>query len=140
MSPRGSLVPARFLVLTAHLVVLVLLVWGPEPHVLASLPLEFSAQEHERAERLLGGALWGSLGLLGVELVGFFSGVSMFHAGQGLLSLGAHAAATLTLTLAVLERWDSSCFWLLFGLCSVPPAVTELLLMVSVLGCRRRRF
>ncbi|KAK2510973.1 hypothetical protein Q9966_016768 [Columba livia] len=52
MSSRGSLVPARFLILTAHLVILVVLVWGREPHVLASLPLEFSAEEHEQAERL----------------------------------------------------------------------------------------
>ncbi|GAB0201251.1 transmembrane protein 107 [Grus japonensis] len=138
MPPRGSLVPARFLALTAHLVLLLQLGWGRDPHVRASLPLEFSAEEYAHAERLLGGALGGALGLLGVEFVGFFAGVSMFHPGQSLLSLGAHAGAALALTLALLEGWDGGSFWLLFGLCSVPPAVTEVLLMVTVLGCRRR--
>ncbi|XP_069655899.1 transmembrane protein 107 [Haliaeetus albicilla] len=138
MPPRGSLVPARFLVLTAHLVLLLQLGWGRDPHVRASLPLEFSAEEYAHADRLLGGALGGALGLLGVEFVGFFSGVSMFHPGQSLLSLAAHGGAALALAWALLEGWDSSCFWLLFGLCSVPPAITEVLLMVSMLGCRRR--
>lgn len=83
-------------------------------------------------------------------------------------ALAAHGGAALALAWALLEGWDSGCFWLLFGLCrwvggffflgggspsplhptdtpvvspaprSVPPAVTEVLLMVSMLGCRRR--
>ncbi|XP_063177742.1 transmembrane protein 107-like, partial [Chroicocephalus ridibundus] len=82
----------------------------------------------------------GALGLLGVEFVGFFSGVSMFRPGQSLFLLGAHVAAALglALALALLEDWDGGSFWLLFGLCSVPPAVTEALLLVSIPGCRRR--
>ncbi|KAM6364683.1 transmembrane protein 107 [Pluvialis apricaria] len=137
MPPRGSLVPARFLVLTAHLVLLLVVGGARDPHVRAALPLHFSAEEYAHAERWLWGALGGALGLLGVEFVGFFSGVSMFRTGQSLFSLGAHGGAALALTLALLEGWDSGSFWLLFGLCSVPPAVTEALLLISLLGCRR---
>ncbi|XP_063178112.1 transmembrane protein 107-like [Chroicocephalus ridibundus] len=138
MPPRGLLVPARFLALTAHLVLLVLLGGDTVSPVRASLPPDFSAEEYARAQRWLWGALGGALGLLGVEFVGFFSGVSMFRPGQSLFSLGAHVAAALGLALALLEDWDGGSFWLLFGLCSVPPAVTEALLLVSILGCRRR--
>ncbi|XP_074787010.1 transmembrane protein 107-like isoform X2 [Athene noctua] len=138
MPPRGSLVPGRFLAMTSHLVLLLRAGEGRAPHIAASLPPEFSAAEQAQAERLFWGAVGGSLALLGVEFVGFFSGVSMFHAAQGLLSLGAHAGAALALALALAEEWDGGAFWLLFGLCSVPPAVTEVLLLVTVLGCRRR--
>ncbi|XP_074422565.1 transmembrane protein 107-like isoform X2 [Larus michahellis] len=72
MPPRGLLVPARFLALTAHLVLLVLLVGDTDSPVRASLPPDFSAEEYARAQRC------------------------------------------------------------------VPPAVTEALLLVSILGCRRR--
>ncbi|XP_074422564.1 uncharacterized protein LOC141734573 isoform X1 [Larus michahellis] len=51
MPPRGLLVPARFLALTAHLVLLVLLVGDTDSPVRASLPPDFSAEEYARAQR-----------------------------------------------------------------------------------------
>uniref|UniRef100_A0A8V5HB37 Transmembrane protein 107 n=1 Tax=Melopsittacus undulatus TaxID=13146 RepID=A0A8V5HB37_MELUD len=110
MPPRGALIPARFLTLTAHLVLLLLLSTRPAP---SSVP----AEEDPREVTCPLGALGGALALLGVEFCGFFSGASMFHHGQGLLSIGAHAVAALTLTLADLEGWDSAPCWSLFTLC-----------------------
>ncbi|KAM9514227.1 transmembrane protein 107 [Guaruba guarouba] len=131
MSPRGAMVPARFLTLTAHLVLLLLLSTRPAP-------TSASAEEFPPEVTWPLGALGGALALLGVEFCGFFSGASMFHHGQGLLSIGAHAAAALTLTLADLEGWDSASCWIIFALCSIPPAVIEVLLLISVFGGRRR--
>uniref|UniRef100_A0A8C3CDS7 Transmembrane protein 107 n=1 Tax=Cairina moschata TaxID=8855 RepID=A0A8C3CDS7_CAIMO len=136
MAPLGALVPARFLTLTAHLVALGTAAGARDTHVRASLPLEFSAEEYARVDAELLGALGGAAGLLAIEFGGFFMGVSMFHRGQGLLSLGAHTAAAISLGLALLEGWDLGSFWLLLGLCSAPPAVTELLLLAAALGRR----
>ncbi|XP_069739287.1 transmembrane protein 107, partial [Phaenicophaeus curvirostris] len=137
-APPSALIPARFLVLTAHLVLLLQAALATAPHVRASLPPEFTPEEFAHTERLLWGALGGALGLLGVELVGFFGGVSMFHVGQGLLSLVSHAGAALTLSLGWSEAWGLPAFCWQLGLCSLPPALSELLLIVSLLCWKRK--
>ncbi|XP_053789148.1 transmembrane protein 107-like isoform X5 [Vidua chalybeata] len=73
------LLPGRFLAMAAHLGMLMRM--GGDPPKLPS----------GDPEPGFWGALGGSLALLGVEFLGFFSGVSMFHPGQSLASLAAHA-------------------------------------------------
>eukprot|EP00076_Gallus_gallus_P012338 XP_015129767.2 transmembrane protein 107 isoform X2 [Gallus gallus] len=110
MAPLGMLVPARFLTMTAHLVALLTVAMARDPHVRATLPLQFSQEEYTNADAQLLWVVGSALGLMAIEVGGFFSGVSMFHPGQGLLSTLSHAAATLTLGLALLEQWDLSAF------------------------------
>ncbi|XP_053789146.1 uncharacterized protein LOC128782706 isoform X3 [Vidua chalybeata] len=66
------LLPGRFLAMAAHLGMLMRM--GGDPPKLPS----------GDPEPGFWGALGGSLALLGVEFLGFFSGVSMFHPGQSL--------------------------------------------------------
>uniref|UniRef100_A0A8B9UM19 Transmembrane protein 107 n=1 Tax=Anas zonorhyncha TaxID=75864 RepID=A0A8B9UM19_9AVES len=104
--------------------------------VRASLPLEFSAEEYEVINAKLLCALGLATVLLAMEFGGFFMGVSMFHRRQGLFSLGIHAAASISLGLALMDGWDLGGFWLLLGLCSAFPAITVLLLLPAALGRR----
>ncbi|XP_064357167.1 transmembrane protein 107 isoform X2 [Dromaius novaehollandiae] len=138
MASLGVLVPARFLALTAHLVTVLTILWARDPHVLASLPLEFSPEEYARVDTELLVALGVTLGLLALELGGFLSGLSMFHRPQALLSAMAHGGTTLALLLFLAERWDCGAYWGLLGAGSALPAATELLLMGVVLGCKRK--
>ncbi|XP_068780116.1 transmembrane protein 107 isoform X2 [Struthio camelus] len=138
MTSLGALVPARFLALTAHLVAVLTIFWARDPHVLASLPLEFSPEEYARVDTELLVALGVTLGLFALELGGFFSGLSMFHRPQGLLSALAHAGATVALVFFLFERWDCGAYWGVLGAGSALPAATELLLMVTILGCKRK--
>ncbi|XP_071276122.1 transmembrane protein 107 [Agelaius tricolor] len=119
-----TLLPGRFLAMAAHLALLLRM--GGDPPKSPSGELEPG----------FWGALGGSLALLGVEFLGFFSGVSMFHSGQSLGSLGAHIGAALGLTLGWIEAWDGPALWATLAL-SVPSAVTELLLLGRVLLCHR---
>ncbi|XP_067173568.1 transmembrane protein 107 [Apteryx mantelli] len=139
MASLGVLVPARFLALTAHLVAVLTILWAREPHVLASLPLEFAPEEYARADTELLVALGTTVALLALELGGFFAGVSMFHPPQALLSATAHGGATLALGFFLFERWGCGAYWGVLGAGSVLPAATELLLLVVVLGCKRKR-
>eukprot|EP00076_Gallus_gallus_P031929 XP_024997467.1 transmembrane protein 107 isoform X1 [Gallus gallus] len=86
MAPLGMLVPARFLTMTAHLVALLTVAMARDPHVRATLPLQFSQEEYTNADAQLLWVVGSALGLMAIEVGGFFSGVSMFHPGQGLLS------------------------------------------------------
>uniref|UniRef100_A0A8B9V9X4 Transmembrane protein 107 n=1 Tax=Anas zonorhyncha TaxID=75864 RepID=A0A8B9V9X4_9AVES len=105
-----------------------------DTHVRASLPLEFSEEEYTRVNTELLCALGLAAVLLAIEFGGFFTGVSMIQCKQELFSVGAHAAASITLCLALMDGWDLGGFWLLLGLCSAPPAITELLLLPAALG------
>ncbi|XP_050789171.1 transmembrane protein 107 isoform X1 [Gopherus flavomarginatus] len=123
----SGLVPARFLTLTAHLVIVITIFWSRDNNVLASLPLQYSQQQYQRQDVELVVALSVTLGLFAVELAGFLSGVSMFNNTQSLLSLAAHCSASICLSFFVLERWESATYWYILAFCRTPQWQQEIL-------------
>ncbi|KAL7394328.1 hypothetical protein ABVT39_024325 [Epinephelus coioides] len=87
MSAVSNLVPARFLTITAHLVIVITIFWSRENNVKACLPLDYTQEQYDNEDRKLVVALAVTLGLFAIELAGFFSGVSMFNCSQGLLCI-----------------------------------------------------
>ncbi|XP_072573322.1 transmembrane protein 107 isoform X3 [Paramormyrops kingsleyae] len=117
MSAIHSLVPARFLTLTAHLVIVITIFWSRDNNVRACLPLDFSQDEYRSQDTQLVVALSVTLGLFAIELAGFFSGVSMFNSTQSLLSIAAHASASVALLFFLFEQWSCAIYWWIFGFC-----------------------
>uniref|UniRef100_A0A3P8URI5 Transmembrane protein 107 n=1 Tax=Cynoglossus semilaevis TaxID=244447 RepID=A0A3P8URI5_CYNSE len=117
MSAISSLVPARFLTIIAHLVIVITIFWSRENNVKASLPLEFTQEQYDSEDQKLVVALAVTLGLFAIELSGFFSGVSMFNCSQGLLSLAVHCGASVSLSFFVFEMWECWTYWVIFAVC-----------------------
>ncbi|XP_015196075.1 transmembrane protein 107 isoform X1 [Lepisosteus oculatus] len=138
MSAVSSLVPARFLTLTAHLVIVITIFWSRENNVLACLPLEYTQEEYNSQDTQLVVALSVTLGMFAIELAGFFSGVSMFNSSQGLLSTAAHASAGVALVFFLFEQWDCGLYWWIFAFCSALPAVVEIFLFIAVFGLKKK--
>ncbi|KAM4601518.1 transmembrane protein 107-like isoform 2-T2 [Polymixia lowei] len=138
MSIVSSLVPARFLTITAHLVIVITIFWSRENNVKASLPLDFTQEQYDDEDTKLVVALAVTLGLFSVELVGFFTGVSMFNCSQGLLSLVVHCTAAVSLSFYVFQKWECWTYWVIFAFCSVLPAFVELLLLIAVFGLKKK--
>ncbi|XP_024122883.1 transmembrane protein 107 isoform X2 [Oryzias melastigma] len=138
MSSISSLVPARFLTIIAHLVIVITIFWSRDNNVKACLPLEFTQEQYDTEDRKLVVALSVTLGLFAVELAGFFSGVSMFNSSQGLLSTGAHASASVALLFFLFEQWECDIYWWIFAICSVLPAFVEILLFIAVFGLKKK--
>ncbi|TDH11816.1 hypothetical protein EPR50_G00064350 [Perca flavescens] len=164
MSAVSSLVPARFLTITAHLVIVITIFWSRENNVKACLPLDFTQEQYDDEDRKLVVALAVTLGLFAIELAGFFSGVSMFNCSQGLLSTGVHASASVallffqfeqwecdiywwilaicsasvSLSFFVFEKWECWTYWVIFAACSVLPAFVEILLFIAVFGLKKK--
>ncbi|XP_060906665.1 transmembrane protein 107 like isoform X1 [Labrus mixtus] len=138
MSAVSSLVPARFLTIIAHLVIVITIFWSRENNVKACLPLDFTPEQYENEDRKLVVALAVTLGLFAIELVGFFSGVSMFNCSQGLLSTGVHASATVALLFFLFEQWDCDIYWWILVTCSVLPAFVEVVLFIAVFGLKKK--
>ena len=69
--------------------------------------------------------------------IGFLTGLSMFSPIQSLLSITLHSTATVAMAYLILDIWDCDLFWWIFSLCSCFPAITELTIMVGVLGLKK---
>ncbi|XP_028985318.1 transmembrane protein 107 like isoform X2 [Betta splendens] len=138
MSAVSSLVPARFLTIIAHLVIVISIFWSRENNVKACLPLDYSQEQYDEQDGKLVVGLAVTLGLFGVELAGFFSGVSMFNCTQGLLSLAVHCSASVSLSFFVFEKWECWTYWVVFAICSVLPAFVEIVLFIAVFGLKKK--
>ncbi|XP_028654094.2 transmembrane protein 107-like isoform X1 [Erpetoichthys calabaricus] len=138
MSAISSLVPARFLTLIAHLVIVITIFWSRENNVLACLPLQYTQQDYNNKDTELIVALSVTLGMFAIELAGFFSGISMFNNSQSLLSIGAHSSASVALLFFLFEQWNCSIYWWIFAFCSALPALIEIVLFIAVLGMKKK--
>ncbi|XP_054882848.1 transmembrane protein 107-like isoform X3 [Poeciliopsis prolifica] len=138
MSAVSSLVPARFLTLIAHLVIVITIFWSRENNVKACLPLDFTQEQYDSEDKKLLVGLGITLGLFAIELTGFFSGVSMFNSSQSLLSTGVHASASVALLFFQFEQWNCEIYWWILAICSVVPAFYRSLLFVAVVGLKKK--
>ncbi|XP_075868943.1 transmembrane protein 107 like [Nelusetta ayraudi] len=138
MSAVDSLVPARFLTIISHFVIVVTIFWSRDNNIKSSLPLEYTQEQYDNEDRNLVVALAITIGMFAIELAGFFSGVSMFNCSQGLLSIGVHASASVALLFFLFEQWDCTIYWWILAICSVLPALVEILLFVAVFGLKKK--
>lgn len=128
----------RFLTIIAHLVLTITLLISRSENVRACLPLDHTKTDFERKDVELATGLGSAIGLLVIELMGFLSGLSMFGAPSlTLISITAHATATVALAYFALDVWDCNLYWWIFGFCSGLPALIETLNMISVLGLKK---
>lgn len=122
----------------AHLVLAITLLISRSENVRACLPLDHTKSDFERKDVELATGLGAGIGLLVIELMGFLSGLSMFGAPSiTLISITAHATASVALAYFALDVWDCDLYWWIFGFCSGLPAFLEVLLMVGVLGLKK---
>ncbi|XP_041030002.1 transmembrane protein 107 like isoform X1 [Carcharodon carcharias] len=138
MPIASSLIPSRFLTLVAHLIIVINIFWSRENNVLACLPPSYTARQYQSRDTELIVALSVTLGMFLIELLGFFSGVSMFNNTQNLISVAAHCCASICLSFFVFEKWECWTYWYIFGFCSTLPACIEIVLMVAVFGMKKK--
>ncbi|XP_041094340.1 transmembrane protein 107-like isoform X2 [Polyodon spathula] len=138
MPAISSLVPARFLTLTAHLVIVITIFWSRDSNVLACLPLQYTQEQYQARDTELIVALSVTLGLFVIELAGFLSGVSMFNSSQSLLSIAAHVSASVSLLFFLFEQWSCTLYWWIFAFCSALPAVMEIVIFIAVFGLKKK--
>ncbi|XP_051896082.1 transmembrane protein 107 like isoform X2 [Pristis pectinata] len=138
MSMPTSLVPSRFLTLMAHFLIVVNIFWSREDNVLACLPPSYTLHQYQNRDTELIVALSLTLGMFLIELLGFFSGVSMFNSTQNLISVTAHCRVPSVCPSFVFERWECWTYWYIFGFCSALPACIEIVLVVAVFGLRKK--
>ncbi|XP_072342974.1 transmembrane protein 107-like isoform X3 [Scyliorhinus torazame] len=134
----SSLIPSRFLTLVAHLIIVIIIFWSRKSNVLACLPPSYTPHQYQSRDTELIVALSVTLGMFLIELLGFFSGVSMFNGTQNLISIAAHCSACICLSFFAFEEWECWTYWYIFGFCSTLPACIEIVLMIAVFVLKKK--
>ncbi|XP_072174469.1 transmembrane protein 107-like [Diadema setosum] len=134
-----NLIPARFLCLIAHLVILITLIWSRDANVRACLPEVYTAEQYNSVDTALIIGLALSIVFLSIELIGFMAGISMFIHPVGLLSTACHSSAAIALSFYLFEEWPCYIFWYIFGFCSAFPVLVEVGVLIAVLGLKKVR-
>ncbi|XP_063232915.1 transmembrane protein 107-like isoform X2 [Bacillus rossius redtenbacheri] len=135
-SPSG-LIPARFLSLISHLVITILLLWSRDENVKSSLPLEYSVIEYAARDYQMTVGLCVALALIGLELVTFLFGVTMFMPTTSTISVLCHSSGSVLLSHFLFDAWNCRLYWWVFALCSVLPAAVDLASGAALLLFRR---
>ncbi|KAL3861938.1 hypothetical protein ACJMK2_007948 [Sinanodonta woodiana] len=132
-----GLVPARFLTMVAHIVILIFILWSRDSNVKQCLPSTYTQSQYSEKDLQLIIGLSVGLGLFLFELIGFFGGITMFAPFQSLLSISAHCGACVALAYFVWHGWPCERYWYIFGICSAFPALTEIVTIIMVVCCGR---
>ena len=133
----SGLVPARFLTIVAHLVIVIVIFWAKDENIKQCLPSTYTQSEYDAKDLQMIIGLSVALGLFGIELIGFIGGISMFLPLQSLLSIIAHTGAAISLSYFIIRTWPCYRYWYIFSFCSAFPAFTEICFMVLIGCCRR---
>lgn len=128
-----GLVPARFLTIISHLVLVVVIFWSRGPNIESCLPSGYTQSQYDEKDLQMIIGLSVALGLFAIELIGFLGGITMFTAFQSLLSTAAHAGAAVALVFFLFDFWPCDWYWYIFGFCSALPGVTEIVTIISSL-------
>ncbi|XP_060564166.1 transmembrane protein 107-like isoform X2 [Ruditapes philippinarum] len=128
-----GIVPARFLTIISHLVLVIVIFWSRRPNIESCLPRTYTQAEYDKKDLEMIIGLSVALGLFAIELVGFFGGLTMFTSLQCLLSTAVHGGAFVALTFFLFEIWPCDWYWYIFGVCSALPGVTEVFSIISTL-------
>ncbi|XP_078282859.1 transmembrane protein 107-like isoform X3 [Rhinoraja longicauda] len=130
-----SLIPARFLTLVSHFVIVVNIFWSRKDNVEACLPLSYTHDQYQNRDKELIVALSVTFGMFLIELVGFLTGVSMFNSTQNLIF---HCSGSICLAFFVIVKWECWTYWYIFGFSSALPACTEIVLVIAVFGLKKK--
>ncbi|XP_076364911.1 transmembrane protein 107-like [Tachypleus tridentatus] len=133
----NSLIPSRFLIVSSHLLVLLTVFWSREENIKACLELSYSDENYKRKDTqfLVGVSL--SLFFLLTEIIGFFGGMSIFCPSQDIFSIITHSLGTIAMSYFIAHSWDCDLFWWIFCFSSVMPGITEIIIIVKVLGMNK---
>ena len=91
-----------------------------------------SYQDHRSKDTEMVTLLSLSIAFVVIEMIGFVSGISTFFPLQTVSSSTLHSIGIICLGYFIIDSWDCSILWLLFTFSSLLPALTELLLIMSV--------
>mmetsp|Transcript_1543 Transcript_1543/g.3500 ORF Transcript_1543/g.3500 Transcript_1543/m.3500 type:complete len:141 (-) Transcript_1543:554-976(-) len=123
--------PARFMLTAAHLIATLTIVYDVSETTKRAMGHDLTGYSSER--RTLEALAWTSVACFIVEILGMFSGVSLFMPSANVCYIFCHFFGAIFVTLFCVLEWDLDVFPWLFALFSFVPAIAEMLIAFLVL-------
>ncbi|XP_069678837.1 transmembrane protein 107-like [Periplaneta americana] len=133
----SGLIPARFLTLTSHLVISIVILWSRHENVKACLPFEYTTEDYSKKDIEMLTGLTIAITLIAFELLTFLMGITMFMPSTAMVSIAAHSSASVLLAYFLFDEWDCNLYWWVFAFCSMLPAVIDATTAISVLVLKK---
>lgn len=82
-------------------------------------------------------ALSFTIGLTGIELLSFMSGISVYSNVQSFISAFFHFVGFVATLFFMFYRTCTDYIWVIFGVCSFVPFFTEIVTALRICACKR---
>lgn len=128
------------MVTIAHLTVTVLLYESLDKYVEQSLPIKHNAADVEEATISTTVITLMSFLCFAVDLLGFFSGATLFSPFVCAFDVFVHALGTIYLSWAMIEAWGPDMLYTQVILCCFLPATLEVFALLQIYACRIVRY
>ncbi|KAF8563579.1 hypothetical protein P879_08055 [Paragonimus westermani] len=136
-STLHSLIPSRFLIILAHLILCLSLLLSERSQLIeTSLPKRFSAVEAKYTSDLCIVAFSLSVIFVLFELVGFLSGATMFMVSYNLVSIIFHFSGVISTSFFIVETWNLQSYWYIFVGTICIPLLLETTNVISKIWCK----
>eukprot|EP00741_Cyanophora_paradoxa_P005548 tig00000900_g5378.t1 len=132
----STLVPTRFLVLTGHLILTIMIAFNRADNVKTGLPPTFSQDDFNRDDTSITVALALSYFCFFIEYVGLFGGFTMFTTTVSLFEILCHLVGLFFGTMFIVDTWASVWYWYIFGFTCAFPALVEATVISAIVCCK----
>merc|ERR1711865_47350 len=137
---EATLVPTRFMLLTAQTIVTIMLFYTKDQNIYASLADNYSQAEYDEQDDQMKTMLGFSIVCLFMNFVGLITGVTMFSHQLNVFHISMHFFGASFLSFATTDNWDTSSLWAISALCCFLPGIIEVTAIVSICCCRTSRY
>mmetsp|Transcript_29703 Transcript_29703/g.70702 ORF Transcript_29703/g.70702 Transcript_29703/m.70702 type:complete len:142 (-) Transcript_29703:90-515(-) len=131
MKAHGTLIPTRFMCSISYLVAAIMVFSTMTENVLASLPKTYATTQFDANSTSLLVALIITCGCIGVNLLGFMSGFSMFIPAVNVIVIISHTLGCIYTCIFIMEGWHYLTAWYMLVFFAGPVALLEVCIIMA---------
>lgn len=125
-----AVIPARFLITIGHLIALIMAFDFIQDSVYVGIGS--SGETVQKASRSLNGAIWFGLICIFIDLIGLFTGLTIFFVKNNLLQIIGHFAGCLFVSWFITSTWPYMTMWNIVLITSLIPTALEIWMFFAI--------
>merc|ERR1711959_130214 len=137
---EDTLVPTRFILLVAQMIVTIMTMFTKDQNVYASLDSTYSQTDFDDKDSQITTMLAISIVCLAVMLGGLVSGITMFAHVLNVFHILIHFFGTCLMAWATIENWAIDPLWAVSACCCFFPAMVETVAIFSIYCMKPHRY
>lgn len=133
MKTHDTLIPTRFMSTICFLIATIMVFSTMAENILAALPPNYTEASYSSYNTSFTFALALNLICIGLNLLGFMLGFSMFAPAICVLNIVSHTLGCIYTCVFIMQSWHFMTFWYIWAFFAAPVAVLELCIITGTL-------